>query len=756
MLAIRAAQVGLFVSLVVAVTLLWPGEARAYHTWTVVTVESGADTGDFSYIAVDPNGDPMVSYLDWPSGDLKFAWCDMSATDCDAPADWTTKVIVDSDGNMGHYTSIAVDPNGDPMISYQDATSYNLKFARCDMSATGGCDETSDWTPNIVTVDSADLVGYYTSIAVDGDGNPMISYTESGDPTSYLKFAWCDMSATGNCDEPADWTSVVRAHPGTIVSHTSIAADANGDPMISYYRNDELKFITCDMSATGNCNESADWTGKSVTVDTAGDVGAYSSIAVDANGDPMISYEDTDNWDVKFARCDMSATGGCDETSDWTPNITTVESTVIAGGPTSIAVNARGDPLVGYGRQPPSADPEVVFAKCDLSGTGCDQEVDWWLRSVVATLPSGPAGWGSIAAKSNGDPIISYDGTLEVATPVECNTRLVADAGAGSGQITVDDPTGCEGQDYIAINRGESTGECHRISDWAENTLYLWDTLVYDHYGTEETGEPVIQVATCLEGSPYPPAGVDHMYVELTFESIDLDRIPHDCVLETHVDGPIKFTGDGMFARSDPYLSEGKWTVDTEILSMNLVGRVLGYQVNLRAGDQSGPPLLAESIGKIQEQTADSGGFPADSFFDVSFEVTTEDPALNVMRNCNEVAVRFEGVTNAIPAENVEYTVDGDLINACEEGTCPGIGPLAAWAWSGGSGSDPGGSGSGSLLVGGIAEWPDTAAGPESSMGSPSDSAFNYTALGGALAAAAAALALATGTWLFVRRRWLT
>jgi len=344
----------------------------------------------------------------------------------------------------------------------------------------------------------------------------------------------------------------------------------------------------------------------------------------------------------------------------------------------------------------------------------------------------------------------------------QCNTWLIENASAGSTSITVDDPTGCEMEDYILINQGEATEECHQISDLGENTLYLLEELAYDHYGTEEAGEPVIEVAGC---PPYPPAGTEHMWVELTFDSIDLDRTPHDCVLETHVDGPISFAGDGLFARSDPYLSEGKWTVDTEILSMNLVGRVLGYEVTLRAGDQSGPPVLPESTGKIKEQTADSGGFPADSFFDVTFEVTTADPALDVMRNCDAGGpVHFEGVTNAIPAANVAYTVSGALINACEEGTCPpGAGPLGggaapmspAWAWSGGSGS--GGSGSGSaLVVGGIAEWPDTAAGPDSSLGSPSDSAFNYTVLGGAFAATAAAVALAAGAWLFVRRRWLT
>jgi hypothetical protein len=300
-------------------------------------------------------------------------------------------------------------------------------------------------------------------------------------------------------------------------------------------------------------------------------------------------------------------------------------------------------------------------------------------------------------------------------------------------------------------------------SDRGENAD-IW-VMNADGSGQTAAGNPGFSTGPDWQPAPYPRASSEHMWVELTFDSIHLDRdSPHDCALETDVPGPIKFEGDGLFARSDPYLSGGKWTVDTEILSMNLVGKVLGYDVTLRAGAGSGAPVLNESIGKIQEQTADSGGFPADSFFDVFFEVTTGDPALDVMRNCDDVAVHFAGVTHAIPAENVAYTVSGDLINACGEWECiTSPGPLGGgpapmspgWHSTGGSGDAPSGSGA-ALVVGGIAEWPDTAAGPDSSMGSPSDSAFNYTVLGGALAATAAAVALAAGACLFVRRRWLT
>ena len=87
---------------------------------------------------------------------------------------WST-VTVDPTGDVGEYTSIAVDGNGDPMISYHDVTNGTLKYAICDMSAStnGNCEQTGDWKN--VTVDSTGFVGRHTSIAVDGNGDPVIS-----------------------------------------------------------------------------------------------------------------------------------------------------------------------------------------------------------------------------------------------------------------------------------------------------------------------------------------------------------------------------------------------------------------------------------------------------------------------------------------------------------------------------------------------------------------------------------------------------
>ena len=60
-----------------------------------------------------------------------------------------------------------------------------------------------------------------------------------------------------------------------------------------------------------------DWS--KATVDAAGDVGSYTSVAVGADGDPVVSYRAGANHDLSFAICDQSASthGNCGQTGDW-------------------------------------------------------------------------------------------------------------------------------------------------------------------------------------------------------------------------------------------------------------------------------------------------------------------------------------------------------------------------------------------------------------------------------------------------------
>jgi hypothetical protein len=179
----------------------------------------------------------VVSYYDVGNGDLKLARCEVA--DCSGRV---AVVTLDAGGNVGQYTSLALDGSGNPVLSYHDAANGGLRVARCTSPTCAG-------GPRIEVPDADGSGGRYTSLALDSSGNPVISYFDSA--MASLKLLRCSTPDCGNT-----FIRPAVAGPdrfGRVGQFTSLRLDAAGVPIIAYYdiSNGDLKVLRCRNTA---CN----------------------------------------------------------------------------------------------------------------------------------------------------------------------------------------------------------------------------------------------------------------------------------------------------------------------------------------------------------------------------------------------------------------------------------------------------------------------------------------------------------------------
>jgi hypothetical protein len=270
--------------------------------------------------------------------------------------------MVDGPG-VGKHSAVALDSAGRPHVSYYDHTDDDLKYAHKG---------TSVWT--IETVDYAGPVGAYTSLALDSADHPHISYCSCTDQSctscNDLKYAWHDGTTWH-----IDWADT----EGNVGGYTSLALDEEGgtaQPHIAYYdfTKGDLKYAYKDASGLPH------WQ----TVDGArADVGMFASLAIDGDH-RYISYFDNSNKHLKYAHHDGST---------W--HVETLDSSGDVGYYSSLALcttHVPAAPRIFYW-----ADGELKYAHKFFFGG--------WSFATIANDP--PAGI-SAALDSVCHPHISY------------------------------------------------------------------------------------------------------------------------------------------------------------------------------------------------------------------------------------------------------------------------------------------------------------------------------------------------------------
>ena len=231
-----------------------------WKTENVAKLDSIGDTT----LALDPTGNPHISYYNMDivniTGDLVYVH--------KVGSNWVSE-IVDSAGDVGWHNSIAVDSQGNPHIAYYDNTNNKLKYAYKDSLG---------WHIQIV------VDGWQPSLMLDSNGNPHISFQDD----SGLQNALWDGSSW-------KFKTVDGANGWKTGWWCSLALDSTGTPHISYFDviDEYLRY--------------AHWNGTSWDLkiaDNSGTTCYYSSIAVDGNGKPHIIYflDSGADQEIRYAR----------------------------------------------------------------------------------------------------------------------------------------------------------------------------------------------------------------------------------------------------------------------------------------------------------------------------------------------------------------------------------------------------------------------------------------------------------------------
>ncbi len=294
-----------------------------------ITRPDRADAGAETSLALDADGHPVVSYLDERAGRLTVMHC--NDPDCAGGDESIARPVL----GKGDDTALALDPEGNPVVAYGSHRRGVVVLHCNDPGCTGG-DES-------ISRPGRGGLAYSVDLAMDADGHPVVSYHLSQGPLSAdpLKILRCD---DPDCSGGGETTGT----PATtdVGWDTSLVLDAADRPVVTFYSTVErgLGLIHCNDRA---CLRGPGGPEIVRVPDPERGVGMYSSLALDADGNPVISYHNPPRFDrdLKVAHCNDP---DCDPAVGGPGSITSPDRHGYTGSFTSLALDAEGNPVVAY------------------------------------------------------------------------------------------------------------------------------------------------------------------------------------------------------------------------------------------------------------------------------------------------------------------------------------------------------------------------------------------------------------------------
>jgi hypothetical protein len=316
--------------------------------------DPGPNVGEYSSLAVDPMGNIHISYYDRTMGALRYA--------NNAGGSWQT-TVVDAEGDVGHYTSIKIAPDGTPRIAYMmtdgvvgaDPTKRTaLKYATAHMTPALS---PAAWTTEIVDNEVKPIppcnAGCGANQAcVDLGAGPTCAMTTIGCgscDTSSACVQTASTSTTVACKAKVEIVPIDDLIPG-VGLFASLALTSTGSPVIAYY--DRIQRVVRLARADGSGGWNVD------TIDGGDpmhpvDVGQHTSVAISSTGTIGVAYYDATHENLIYYDV-ASATREVVDNGVTPPNIRMV------GADASLIFDDSDRPAIAY--QDPT-NIEVLYAR---------------------------------------------------------------------------------------------------------------------------------------------------------------------------------------------------------------------------------------------------------------------------------------------------------------------------------------------------------------------------------------------------------
>lgn len=382
----------LFLALLVAAAIVLSfalsGADRTFAVDTVTTPDSDGDVGAYTSIALDALSHPVVAYNGTSSapgsqeqlrilhcGDLTCA----SGNSIEAPAQGTG---VDRANSMKL-------PAGQPLNAYLDAGANRVKVMHCnDANCNGGNETFNTPVPAAIAVANSQL-----SMQQDINGNPVVAYYD--ELNGRLVVVHCN---DNDCAGSNESLQTVDDGLGLFAfQHISMRLDSNGFPVISYQKAGATSTLKVAHCGDANCSA-----GNVVnTPASTGVTGLFTSLALDGNGHPVVSYYNSTAGDFHLLHCADATCSGASDVDTVVKHVTVTSTALVLDGNGFPVIAVTENNGTGAGKAP------IELVHCnDANCAGNDESIKTGETGYVGN-------YASIVLDSSGFPVIAYYDTTD-------------------------------------------------------------------------------------------------------------------------------------------------------------------------------------------------------------------------------------------------------------------------------------------------------------------------------------------------------